>query len=210
MNVESAAVPTLQKNVLPRLHDSRRCHWRPHSDFCLYCARRVVPPRTVSKYAGLERHLKFRAAFTSLVNLSFAQIDGLIGSNLPMDAYKDIAWWSNKSSSIHAKSWLNAGWEVQEVNLKEGQVTFKKVRNVAVKKSKGKKLEIIQPFKPVPVHRPKSKIPSNTKVSKALRPNQEPRTPTCHASSASHGFKVQVVAIPEATLQKRRKTTIAT
>ena len=92
----------------------------PNMMLCLHCARRVVSPRTVSKYAGLEGHLKFRAAFTNLVKLSFARIDGLIGSNLPMDAYKDLAWWSNTSSSIHAKAWLNAGWEVQEVNLKEG------------------------------------------------------------------------------------------
>jgi hypothetical protein len=138
----------------------------PNAMLCLHCARRVVSPRIVSKYSGLEGHLKFRAAFTSLVTLSFARIDGLIGSNLPMDAYKDPEWWSNASSSIHTKSWLNAGWEVQEVNLKEGKVTFKKVRNVAFKKSKQKKLEITQPFTPVPVHRPKSKIPSNTKVSK--------------------------------------------
>jgi hypothetical protein len=162
----------------------------PMAMLCLHCARRVVSPRTVSKYAGLESHLKFRAAFTSVVKLSFARIDGLIGSNLPMDAYKDIAWWSNKSSSIHAKSWLNAGWEVQELNLKEGHVTFKKVRNVSVKKSKVKKLEITQPFKPVPVHRPKSKIPSNTKVSKLYariknleRQRAMPRQPV-------NGFKV--------------------
>ena len=138
----------------------------PNAMLCLHCARRVVSPRTISKYAGLEGHLKFRAAFTSVVKLSFAMIDGLIGINLPMDAYRDVAWWSNASSSIHAKAWLDAGWEVQEVNLKEGTVTFKKVRNVAFKKSEQKKLEISQPFIPVPVHRPRSKIPSNTKVSK--------------------------------------------
>ena len=138
----------------------------PNAMLCLHCARRVVSPRTVSKYSGLESHLKFRAAFTSLVKLSFARIDGLIGSNLPMDAYKDLAWWSNTSTSAHTKAWLEAGWEVQEVNLKEGNVTFKKVRNVAFKKSKLKKLEITKPFNPVPVHRPRSKIPSNTKVSK--------------------------------------------
>ena len=108
----------------------------PMAMLCLHCARRVVSPRTVSKYAGLESHLKFRAAFTSIVKLSFARIDGLIGSNLPMDAYRDLAWWSNTSSSAHAKAWLNAGWEVQEVNLKEGYAIFKKVRNVAFKKSK--------------------------------------------------------------------------
>ena len=138
----------------------------PNMMLCLHCARRLVSPRTVSKYVGLEGHLKFRAAFTNCVKLSFARIDGLIGSNLPMDAYRDLAWWNNTSSSIHTKAWVSAGWEVQEVNLKEGIVTFKKVRNVAVKKSMQKKLEITQPFTPVPVHKPRTKIPSKTKVSK--------------------------------------------
>ena len=58
----------------------------PNAMLCLHCARRVVSPRSVSKYDGLENHLKFRAAFTGLVKLSFARIDGLIGSNLPMNA----------------------------------------------------------------------------------------------------------------------------
>jgi hypothetical protein len=138
----------------------------PMAMLCLHCARRIVSPRTVSKWAGLEGHLKFRAAFTDTVKLTLARIDGLIGSNLPMAAYKDPAWWNNASSSLHAKAWLDAGWEAQEINLKEGYVTFKKVRSVAFKKSKMKKLEITQPFTPVPVHRSRSKIPSNTKVSK--------------------------------------------
>ncbi len=137
----------------------------PMAMLCLHCARRVVSPRTVSKFAGLEGHLKFRAAFTDNVKLKFARIDGLIGSNLPMAAYRDLAWWSNASSSAHAKAWLDAGWEVQEVNFKEGYAIFKKVRNVISKKPK-KKLEITQPFTPVPVHKPRSKIPSKTKVSK--------------------------------------------
>jgi len=138
----------------------------PNAMLCLHCARRVVSPRSVSKYDGLEGHLKFRAAFTGLVKLSFARIDGLIGSNLPISAFRDEAWWSNSSSSAHAKAWLNAGWEVQKINLKEGYVTFKKVRNVPFKKSGGRKLEITKSFTPVPVHAPRSKVPSKTKVSK--------------------------------------------
>ncbi|MCL5876991.1 MAG: hypothetical protein M1540_04175 [Candidatus Bathyarchaeota archaeon] len=138
----------------------------PMAMLCLHCARRIVSPRTVNKYAGLESHLKFRAAFTDLVTLKFARIDGLIGSNLPMAAYRDPLWWSNTSSSAHAKAWLDAGWEVHEVNLKEGTVAFKKVRSLP-RKPKRKSLEITQPFIPVPV-RPlrSSKKPSNTKVSK--------------------------------------------
>ena len=138
----------------------------PDAMLCLHCARRVVSPRSVGKYDGLESHLKFRGAFTSLVKLPFARIDGLIGSNLPINAFRDEAWWSNASSSIHTKAWLNAGWEVQEVSLKEGYVIFKKVRNVSSKKAGRRKLEISKPFTPVPVHIPKSKVPSKTKVAK--------------------------------------------
>ena len=138
----------------------------PNAMLCLHCARRVVAPVSKGKYDGLESHLKFRAAFTSIVKLSFARIDGLIGSSLPTNAFRDMTWWSNSSSSAHAKAWLNAGWEVQELSLKEGYVVFKKVRNVTVKKGGRRKLEVNTPFTPVPVHRPRSKIPSKTKVAK--------------------------------------------
>jgi hypothetical protein len=128
----------------------------------------VVSPRIVSKYDGLTRHLKFRAAFTSVVKLGFARIDGLIGSNLPIEAYRSEGWWNNLASSSHAKGWLEAGWEVQEVNLKEGYVVFKKVRELPRVRGRGRKskLEISKPFTPVPVRPLKSKIPSKTKASK--------------------------------------------
>jgi len=140
----------------------------PTALLCLHCARRVVSPRVVSKYDGLNRHLKFRAAFTGIVKLTFARIDGLIGSNLPMDAYRSETWWSNSPSSAHAKGWLDAGWEVQEVNLKEGYVVFKKVRELPRIRGRGRKSsgEITKPFTPVPVRPLRSKIPSKTKASK--------------------------------------------
>jgi hypothetical protein len=137
----------------------------PTSMLCLNCARRVVSPRSVSKYDGLAAHLRFRGAFTRLVKLSFARIDGLIGSNLPMSAYRDEAWWSNSHLNAHAKAWLDAGWEVQEVNLKEGYAVFKKVRNVPFKR-RSRRSEIKKPFTPVPVRSSKPKVPSKTKVSK--------------------------------------------
>lgn len=132
---------------------------------CLHCARRVVSPRSVSKYSGLKNHLKFRAAFTGIVKLSFARIDGLIGSNLPMQAYRDEAWWSN-TVNAHSQGWLDAGWEVQEVNLKEGYIVFKKVSEPPRKKNKRSITDIDKPFTPVPVRPYKRKMPSKTKVSK--------------------------------------------
>ena len=140
----------------------------PTAMLCLNCARRVVAPRITSKYEGITSHLKFRGAFTNIVKLSFARIDGLIGSNLPMEAYRNQTWWSNSASSVHAKGWLDAGWEVQEVDLKKGFVVFKKVRQLPRATGRKKKgtLEISKPFTPVPVHPAKKNLPSKTKVSK--------------------------------------------
>jgi hypothetical protein len=137
----------------------------PTAMLCLHCARRVVSPRSRTKYSGLTGHLKFRGSFTRVVKLSFARIDGLIGSNLPMSAYRNEAWWKNSPSIAHARAWLDAGWEVQEVNLKEGFVMFKKVRQIP-KKRKRNNIRIDKPFKPVPVRAPKRKPPSKTKVSR--------------------------------------------
>jgi hypothetical protein len=137
---------------------------------CLNCARRTVSPTVHSKFEGLTGHLKFRAAFTSIVKLSFARIDGLIGTNLPMEAYRNETWWNNSKQSAHAKGWLDAGWEVQQVNLKEGNVVFVKVRQLPkpTREQKRKKaaMEISKPFTPVPVRPLKSNVPSNTKASK--------------------------------------------
>ncbi|MGD6933307.1 MAG: PHD finger domain-containing protein [Candidatus Bathyarchaeia archaeon] len=137
----------------------------PNAMLCLHCASRIVAPISRSKYAGLTNHLKFRGAFTSMVKLSFARIDGLIGTNLPMAAYRDPLWWGNSGTNAQSKAWIEAGWEVEQVNFKEGNVWFKKVRDVPIQKSKRKKLEITKPFTPVPVHRAR-KPPSKTKVSK--------------------------------------------
>jgi hypothetical protein len=82
-----------------------------------------------------------------------------------MSAYRDETWWSNSPLNVHAKAWLDAGWEVQEVNLKEGYVVFKKVRDVPVKR-RSPKSEIKKPFTPVPVRSPKPKLPSKTNVAK--------------------------------------------
>lgn len=133
---------------------------------CLNCARRAVAPRRVDRFSGLAGYLKFRGAFTKLVRLSFARIDGIVGENLPMEAYKSETWWSNVPN-VHSKVWLDAGWEVQEVNLKEGYVIFQKVKDVPLKsrRSMGRD-DVKKPFVPAPVRFSRRKLPSKTRVSK--------------------------------------------
>ncbi|MEM3700945.1 MAG: hypothetical protein QXL57_08815 [Candidatus Bathyarchaeia archaeon] len=134
---------------------------------CLHCARKIVSPKSTTKYGALTNYLKFRAAFTNTVKLSLAEIDGIIKDNLPINAYKNEEWWNNPTNA-HAKAWIDAGWKVQKINLKEGYVIFQKVKKIQAegfkKKAEGK--ETKKPFTPVPARFPKSKKPSKTKVSK--------------------------------------------
>jgi hypothetical protein len=130
---------------------------------CLNCARRTVARRKVDRFAGLGGYLKFRGAFTKVVKLSFVRVDGIIGDNLPMEAYKSEAWWSNDSNNAHARGWLDAGWRVREVSLKEGFVVFEKFKDVPLK---GKGRGVKKPFAPARVRFPRRKQPSKTRVSK--------------------------------------------
>jgi hypothetical protein len=135
---------------------------------CLNCARKVVSPKTKTKYEPLKGYLKFRASFTDFVKLSFAQIDGIIGNNLPLEAYRSESWWANSPNNIHAKAWLDAGWETSEINLKEGYVTFRKVKNLqsVVSQEKRDVYEFKKPFTPPPSRIMRRKKPSKTKIAK--------------------------------------------
>ncbi len=135
---------------------------------CLRCARRVVSPRSVGKYDRLKSYLKFRASFTSVVKLSFAQVDGIIRDNLPMSAYRNTRWWSNSSSNVHSKAWLNAGWRTQDVNLEEGYVVFQKTRSeqTRTRSYRKRKDKVKKPFQPAPHRFPRTRKTSKTKAAK--------------------------------------------
>ena len=82
------------------------------------------------KYDPLEEHLRSARASRGTVTLSFAEIETLIGARLPKSAYSYREWWSNQSDVSNrpqAKSWINAGYEVESVQQQRdrGTVRFK-------------------------------------------------------------------------------------
>ncbi len=157
---------------------------------CLNCARRNVSPRSaVSKPSGMTGYLRFRGGFTDHVKLSFARLDGILGDNLPMQAYKSESWWSNSPSSVHARGWLEAGWAVESVDLKEGYVVFRRVKVIAVKRRS--RNEELKPFVPVRVRFPRKNLPSKTKVSRlyARIRNLERQRSGSGVTSIRGGFK---------------------
>jgi hypothetical protein len=64
----------------------------------------------------------------TLMVLTFDEIEKIIGAELPESAAKYRPWWGNESAakSRQCRAWLDAGWEVDKVDLKGKIVWFRK------------------------------------------------------------------------------------
>lgn len=61
------------------------------------------------------------------MKLSYTEIERIIGSKLPVSAYKYNAWWSNDmtSGSRQCRAWLDIGWRTANIELGKS-ITFSK------------------------------------------------------------------------------------
>jgi hypothetical protein len=88
---------------------------------CLNCARRMVSPsRFGTSFSQLGRYFLRRGLFTNRVVLRFGDIEGIIGDNLPINAMRSVEYWNNTKG----RAWTTIGWNVENVDLKTGTVTF--------------------------------------------------------------------------------------
>ncbi len=73
------------------------------------------------KYTPLEKNLRDLPESQREVTLRFEQIEKILNSKLPFSAYESQSWWDHETEGNHinARSWANAGWKVEEVNLSE-------------------------------------------------------------------------------------------
>ncbi len=137
---------------------------------CLNCARRAVSPRKLgTKYSPLSRYLLRRAMFTDRVILPFAEIEGVIGDNLPRTATHDSEWWKNSRSTVQGRAWIDVGWNVESVDMDNRTVRLIRVakpetrpKNKAREKKKAESYR--RPLRPV--RRKKPALPSKTRISK--------------------------------------------
>jgi len=139
---------------------------------CLNCARRMVSPKRLgTKYSPLSRYLLHRGMFTDHVALPFAEIEGIIGDNLPFGAVRDSEWWANARGSAQGRAWIDVGWIVEDIDLKQRAVTFKRVAERKIEtETTPKKSPISKAFTRKPITAPRRKKPiqpSKTRISKA-------------------------------------------
>lgn len=80
----------------------------------------------MAKYDPLKTYLT--ALPGSSCALTFDAVEEIIHAPLPRSAGRYREWWSNEtrppSSHVQARSWLDAGWQVESVRLDVRQVRF--------------------------------------------------------------------------------------
>jgi hypothetical protein len=133
----------------------------------LNCARRIVSPKRFgTKYSPLSRYLLRRAKYASHVTLRFAEIEGIIGDNLPFGALRTKEWWTNTSRTSQGQAWLNVGWKVQDVDLDKRTVTLARVAGVETKPMKSRKRKKSTHVFKLPTKPKLRRGPSKTKIAK--------------------------------------------
>ncbi len=80
------------------------------------------------RYAALADWLQSRPGRVDQVQLSLAQIEKIIQTELPASARIQRAWWANGTGYGHAQLWREAGWRANSIDLVEGRLTFSRIR----------------------------------------------------------------------------------
>jgi hypothetical protein len=83
----------------------------------------------MAKYEKLTDWLNHPQRKPNHLVLTFREIEHIIEDHLPESAHKYRAWWGGyltRAESSQRHAWLDAGWEVESVNLLTEEVTFRK------------------------------------------------------------------------------------
>jgi len=82
----------------------------------------------MAKYEPLTAFLKRQVRPS--IRMSLQRLEEIIAAPLPPSAHTDRTWWGNtvNRTRVQAHAWLNAGWEVDAVDLPHEVVTFTRRR----------------------------------------------------------------------------------
>lgn len=76
------------------------------------------------KYTPLQRDMQARPRVDT--ELTFENIEKILGFKLPRSAHVHTAWWSNeRGTHVQARAWMDAGWQVWHADLAKKKVYFR-------------------------------------------------------------------------------------
>ncbi|MDD2476893.1 MAG: GIY-YIG nuclease family protein [Dysgonamonadaceae bacterium] len=82
----------------------------------------------MSKYTALKQFLL--SSSQDCINMTFLELERILGFDLPKSAYTYEAWWANGGHS-QANAWLDAGYKVKLANTIDQTVCFYKADNIS-------------------------------------------------------------------------------
>jgi hypothetical protein len=79
-----------------------------------------------TKYLPLEEWFRQQPTTPATIELTFDQVEAILGNPLPASATKLTTWWTNVPPKIqsHRTAWLNHGWLVAEFDQQARWVKF--------------------------------------------------------------------------------------
>jgi len=79
-----------------------------------------------SKYLPLEEWFRKQPPTAKQIEMTFDQVEAILGAPLPASATKLKTWWTNVQPKIqsHRTAWLNNGWMVAEFDQQASWVRF--------------------------------------------------------------------------------------
>lgn len=81
----------------------------------------------MSKYTPLGDYLqKVSGQKKSPVEISFRDLEKILGFKLPSSAYRQRTWWSNNvHNNVMTRVWKKAGFVTEDVDMAKGKVVFR-------------------------------------------------------------------------------------
>jgi hypothetical protein len=85
-----------------------------------------------SKYLPLEEWFRKQPKTAEQIELTFDQVEAILGTTLPASATRLATWWTNVQPKIqsHRTAWLNNGWMVAEFNQQARWVRFVRAQSL--------------------------------------------------------------------------------
>jgi hypothetical protein len=88
-------------------------------------AAAVILEDHMPRITKLYEHLAANHPDAEEVRLTLREIHRIVGG-LPERAWRDVGWWANDPNDHDARRWLDAGFVVDEVDLKGQCVVFRR------------------------------------------------------------------------------------
>jgi len=84
-----------------------------------------------NKYLPLDEWFRNQPHTPEQIDLTFDQVEEILGAPLPASATRLKTWWTNVRPKIqsHRTAWLNHGWRVAEFDQQAGWVKFVRARS---------------------------------------------------------------------------------